>query len=258
MSLRADIRTAYDEITPPAPALEAQIRTLVTAESTAARNSRPGRRPWITGLRGGLALVAALLVVLIVATVLIGGRVWHDWTIFNTRPAPAGQTDKAALAALEARQVQLPVVAADAACPAGPSNTIDDGSGPSSRLGNGPVYGDAMNGVETAWGWYFGVTYWTNPELRGLVLIRGRDLRNGTPVVFLGEYGAGQVTGTDTLDGKTVVQHSELVFNASNHPATSGTSKWGIYRLRQGIARDWTMCTGFQIDGDGFSEVLVG
>ncbi len=121
MSLRADIISAYDEIAPPAPQLQAQIRMSVSAEARAASQSRRTRGPWMTSLRGTMALVAALLVVLIVATVLVGGRVMHDWDVFNNRPAPAGSGDAATqIAMLEARPLHLPQVPTDGTCPAGP------------------------------------------------------------------------------------------------------------------------------------------
>jgi hypothetical protein len=54
------------------------------------------------------------------------------------------------------------------------------------------------------------------------------------------------------------VQRAELLVDASHHPASSGTSKWGVWNVRQGImANGWSGCTTFQSDGDGFTRVFV-
>lgn len=261
MTLRADITSAYDEIAPPPPHLEAQIRTSVFAEARVESRSRR-RGPWLASLRGTMALVAAMLVVLIVATVLIGGRVWHDWTIFNNRPAPAGQIDPVQLAALEARPLHLPVVPAGGTCPVGPFTNLEIGNVPLIGFGSGPAYGtDSHSGPVTAWGSYYDVTLVTEPQVTGWLLVRGRDAVNHTiPVAYVGAYAAGAVIGTDTIDGVLVAQHAELLVDASHHPAaTSGKSGWGIWRVRQGIqGNDWSGCTAFQIDGNGFSAVFVG
>jgi hypothetical protein len=270
MTLRADIRAAYDEITPPVPALEAQIRTLVAVEGNGGVQSRHRRGQWVAGLRGTMALVAALLVVLIVATVLVGGRVWHDWNVFTNRPAPAGQIDPVQLAALEARPLHVPVVSPDAICPAGPNASASAAASFPEPIhgwalqgfisGEGPVYAtnSAGGGPESAWGSYRDVIWVTEPQVTGLVLIRGLDAENHqVPVVYVGQYAAGAVLGTDTVNGTRVLQRAELVLDAGHHPATSGKSKWGIYDVRAGIPNTMSNCHAFQIDGEGFSEVFV-
>jgi hypothetical protein len=261
MSLRADIRSAYDEIAPPLPQLEAQIRVLVSTDARAEMQSRGGGGPWISSLRGTMALVAAVLVVLIVATVLVGGRVWHDWNAFTNRPVPAAPVDSATqIALLEARPLHLPQVPANASCPTGPSTNINYGSGEFAAYGNGPAYGIGGAGPTTNWGFYFDVIFVTEPQVTGWVLVRARDAVNHTiPVVYVGPYAAGAVLGTDTINGQQVTQRSELLVDASHHPASSGTSKWGVWNVRQGItAKGWSGCTAFQLDGAGFSRVFVG
>ncbi len=272
MSLRADIRSAYEEITPPAPALQAQIRALVASEKKADLHSSRARRRWMTGVRGTFALVAALLVVLIVATVLVGGRVWHDWNLFTNRPAPAGQIDPAQLALLEARPLRLPATQVGDQCPVGPgpsASTVASfpepihgwlGSTTSFPVsGGGPGYaigGTAMG--DSPWGSYGDVVWAFEPQVTGLVLIRGRDTVNQTlPVVYIGPYAAGAVIGTDTVGGKRVVQHAELAIDAGHHPATSGNSGWGIYDVQAGVGNKLSTCRAFQVDGEGFSEVFV-
>jgi hypothetical protein len=261
MTLRADIISAYDEIAPPAPHLEAQIRASVSAEARVDSPRSRRRQPWIASLRGTMALVAALLVVIIVATVLIGGRVMHDWAIFNTRPAPAGQVDAATqIELLEARPLHLPQMTAGACVP-GPFTTVHYGSGVFyGAYGAGPAYGVGGAGHSTSWGFYFDVMFVTDPKVTGWVLVRGRDAVNHSiPVVYIGAYAAGAVIGTDTVNGQLVTQRSEFLVDASHHPASSGKSKWGIWNVTQGItANGWSNCTAFQLDGNGFSEVFVG
>ena len=83
----------------------------------------PGR-PWTAGLQGVGSLVAVLLVVVLIATVLVGGRVWHDWNNFTRQPAPAARIDPAQVALLEAKPLQFPVLQPGANCPTGPVSTI--------------------------------------------------------------------------------------------------------------------------------------
>ncbi|HEV3101889.1 MAG TPA: hypothetical protein VG426_06055 [Candidatus Dormibacteraeota bacterium] len=260
MSLRTDIRSAYDEIAPPVPQLDAHIRELVATEAKATMQSRVRRGPWAASLRGTMALVAALLVVLIVATILVGGRVWHDWNIFTNRPVPAAPVDAATqIAMLEARPLLLPQVPANATCPTGPSKNLNFGSGEFAAYGTGPAYGIGGSGPATNWGFYFDVMLVTEPQVTGWVLVRARDAVNHSiPVVYVGPYAAGAVIGTDTINGQVVTLRSELLVDASHHPASSVKSKWGVWNVRQGImANGWSNCTAFQIDGNGFSKVFI-
>jgi hypothetical protein len=181
-------------------------------------------------------------------------------------PSPSPTVAQVTLAELEAKPLHLPVVQPGAQCPAGPSTTIHPriSVGQSSSwdlvpvLGAGPVYGHGGHTTATAWGTYFDVTAFTDPNLTGLVLVRGHDLESDRPLVFVGPHAAGNVVGTDTIDGQPAGQHLELVFDAGHHDAaTSGTSKWGIWPIRDGLAKGESGCTGFQLDGAGFSEVFV-
>jgi hypothetical protein len=270
MSLRADIRSAYEEITPPAPALQAQIRALVATEHRAALPSRRSGSRWLKGLRGTFALVAAVLVVLIVATVLVGGRVWHDWNLFNNRPAPAGQIDPVQLAALEARPLHVPAVQLGAICPVGPMASAAALAGSPDTIhawalegfmsGPGPVYASnvGLHAGQSAWGNYWDAVWVIEPQVVGLVLIRGLDAENHqVSLAYVDQYAAGAVVGTDTINGKRTVQRAELVLDAGHHPATSGNSKWGIYDVRAAIPNTMTACHAFQVDGEGFSEVFL-
>ena len=271
MTLRADINSAYDEIAPPAPELQAAIRRLVASEYKSVLPSRGRRLRWVPTFRGSTALVAAVLVVIIVATLFVAGRVWHTWGLFNTGPAPAGQSNAVQLAELEARPLQIPLVQPDATCPEGPFASADAmGSFPEpmrgwalagfKSWGAGPAYAIVSphgGGGTSGWGQYADVVWIVKPQVTGLVLIRGRDAANhDLALVYVGHYAAGPVIGTDTLGGAPFVQRAEFVFDASHHPATSINSAWGVYEVRAGIPAAMSGCHVFQVDGDGFSEVF--
>jgi hypothetical protein len=51
---------------------------------------------------------------------------------------------------------------------------------------------------------YHDLTYVTEPQVAGLVLIRIQDLRSSQAGLFLGHYVAGAVVGTDTIGGKAI------------------------------------------------------
>lgn len=273
MSLRSDISSAYDEIAPPAPDLQGQLRMLIAAEANATSQSRHRRGPWMVGLRGTMALVAALLVVLIVATLFVGGRVWHDWGVFNNnRPVPGGQVHMT-LAQLESRPLLMPLVPPDATCPAVSQISAGDAASLPEPIHSltyagyvfstvGPAHASVIpgsNGDLTAWGQYANVVWVIEPQVTGLVLIRGRDAANhDLPLVYVGQYAAGAAIGTDSgvHGGPPAVQRAEVVLDASHHPATSAKGNWGVYNVRVGIPDTMSPCHVFQVDGDGFSEVF--
>jgi hypothetical protein len=172
-------------------------------------------------------------------------------------PSPSPTIDQVKLAQLEGKPLSLPVVPPGGTCPVTPMSTIDYGNGPTVVYGGGPVYGFGGLQATTGWGDYYDATYIADPQLTGIVLVRIHDIRSDRVGVFIGPYGAGSVVGTDTIGGKAVQQQAELVLDASHPPATFGTSRWGIWHLKQGLAAG-TGCWGIQIDGVGFSEVVVG
>ena len=259
MTLRDDIHFAIDEIAPPAPALPGRIAYL-TAEALQGAGSprNPGRSRWMAaGLGRSGSLVAALLIVLLMASLVVGVRAWRDRNLINEGPS-APSIDQAALAQLEARPLHLPLRQLGAECNAGPLTLIDTGQGPRRLLGAGPVYAEGHDATPTKWGTYFDAQIFTDPNLTGLVLVRGGDLEVNLPVVFVGPHAVGKVVGTDTIDGKLVQQHMEAVYDAGHHdPATAGTGKWGIWPIRQGIDKGESGCTAFQVDGPTFSEIFI-
>jgi len=52
------------------------------------------------------------------------------------------------------------------------------------------------------------------------------------------------------------MQRSEVVLDASHHPATSAKGNWGVYSVRVGLPNGMSPCHVFQVNGDGFSEVF--
>jgi hypothetical protein len=222
--------------------------------STAMRGRGPFRIR--VGRLGSLA--AALLVVLLIASVMVGVHVWRDRSLLNTGPA-APAFDPVEIARLTARPLILPLVPPGGACPVSYSNVIDLGGNSFSAIGEGPMYVTGQGPQKiTKWGGYYDPTYYAGPQLSGIVLIRIRDLRTGRAGVFVGPNAAGNVVGMDTIDGKAEQQHGYAILDAGRPPATSGTNKWEVWQIRQGWAAGWSGCWSFQLDGPGFSEVLTG
>ncbi len=257
--LKTEFVRALDTVTPPAPWLRATVHTELRKQS----RSEPGNAPQRSGtprfmrVRGVGAFTAVLAVVLLVVTLLAGGYIWQDWQRFQkAQPVPAGRSIEVEL---RARPIALPGVAPDADCPSTPMSMINYPNGPTSAYGEGPVY--ALGGLATPseWGTYFSVTYVAAQSYKGLALVRIRDLKTGRQAVFIGPYASGDVVGGDTIGGRLVQQHAELLLDAS-HPQTRlfGNNKWGVWNVQQGMPADWSHCFGIQIDGDGFTEIITG
>jgi hypothetical protein len=200
----------------------------------------------------GLKLTRRLIAIQVSALTLIS---CSGQTASPSTPSPT--LDQAKVAQLEAKPLNLPVVAPGGTCPNTSLSNIDYGAGPTAAYGNGPVYGIGGPATHTTWGDYFDVTYVADPQFNGVVLVRIRDLKNAGLGVFVGPYAAGGVVGTDTIAGKPVQQHAELVLDASHPALRSSTNKWGIWHIRQGLATG-SSCFGIQVDGAGFTEVVTG
>ncbi len=256
--LRTEFVRALDAVAPPAPWLKTTVRTRLREERGVGHPSsarRTGRSRLMVTRRAG-AFVAVLALVLLVVTLLAGGYIWQDWQRFQkTQPVPAGRSSEAEL---RARPVILPVVAPDAECPSTPRSSIDYGIGPITAYGSGPVYGLGGLATPSDWGTYFDVTYLADPNYTGLVLIRIRDLQSERHAVFVGPYAAGDVVGTDAVEGKSVEQHAEALLDASRPQERSSKKKWGVWHIRQGMSSGWSHCLGIQADGEGFTEVVTG
>jgi hypothetical protein len=221
--------------------------------------TRP-RNPWLVGIGRMGSLAAAFLIVLLLATLVAGVRVWRDRSVFNGSPS-VPTVSQVELAQLEARPLILPAVPAGSACPITPNSAVDLGPyNLFTHFGGGPVYGVASAGAgsttTTNWGAYYDFAYVAEPPVTSAVLIRIHDIQSDKTGVFVGPYGAGRVVGTDTIGGKAVQQHADLVLDAS-HPPASLPNRAGMWNVQQGWARGFSGCFGIQIDGAGFTEVIV-
>jgi hypothetical protein len=191
VTLRNDIHSAIDEIAPPAPALAGKIDYLAANARQQAGHARPvGRGGWMAGLGRSGSLVAALLVVLLMASLVVGVRAWRDRNILNEGPT-APSIDPAALAQLESRPLLLTPRPVGSDCQTGPVTSVDAGEGPLTVLGVEPAYAVGnWHGATTHWGTYADWLIATDPGLTGLVLVCGRDLEANLPVVFVGSHAA--------------------------------------------------------------------
>jgi hypothetical protein len=252
VSLRRELHSAFDQIAPPLGGMPERVVQTVLAENKA----RTRKERMLIRFRTPLSLVAVFLVIALAGAVFVGGRLMQDFSSFH-RNAPAAvptstptSPPTATLAELEARPLTLPTLRATDPCPLYP--------GPNSlgyQMGDGPVYANGANPRPTAWGNYFYIAYYTARDLKGLVLIRGRDLRSDTiRVVFVGNYVTGPVIGNDAREG---TQYGEAVLDASKPPARLSNGL-GFWTVNQGLPKAASSCFGFQIDGTGFTEIITG
>ena len=202
------------------------------------------------GLRAPMPLVAAVLLIAVVAAVFVGGRIILDWNSLHNG-TPAGQHGSATLAQLEGIPLNLPVLKPGDPCPTSVGTSKDH------EFGTGPVFVDGGQQITTSWGYFYDVTYYTQPRLTGLVIVRGRDLYSDRRTVFVSPYAAGPTVGTDTEAGAEPLR-TELVLDASRPPAHHQLTGDGMWPVRQGMAKGWTGCIGFEIDTLDFRETITG
>lgn len=219
-------------------------------KSTGAAHRRRARRTFMT--RNRLVLLAAALVLIIGASVFVSSRVY---SYLHVGSVPAGSNGTTTVAQLLARPIQFSHIAAGQTCPA---------AGPSTQglNGAGPVYiaGGTTPDTDTNWGHYGSSAFLTPPGLAGPVLIRVTDLSSGQPLVQVGPYAAGPVTGTDTVNGVAVERHGYIVLDTAHPPATTRNflnNPYVAWPNEYGWAHTTTgFCTGIQIDGPSFTELI--
>jgi hypothetical protein len=267
MSLRAEIHDALDEVTPPAARLEAQVTAFILdgARTKKFATRSHSRVHWTKRFRGVVTLLAAALVVLLMGGLILGGRLLRE---MYASPQTINQVE---LKKLEARQLKLPVVSPSAACPISQLTDVS-GHGPNVLMrGQGPVYSESLgyNAATTDWGSWSSTALMVDPtKASGPILIRARDLQTNQMVVFAllpfsaaGVAGDGIPTGSvirnEVILGSTEKVYPEEVLDTS-HPYP-GTKKgdWPLYKVFLGYPKSATGCIGLQIDGAGFTEVVV-
>jgi hypothetical protein len=223
--------------------------------------------------------VAALLVVVLVATILVGGRVWRELNAYGYQLSIRTQ-----VAALEARPLMsLPTTPTGDTCPAGPYNQIQHLPWAAYQLadnatvfGGGPAYEWEPNVnasvIRTAWGTWIDTNLLAGPTSTGLLLVRARDLRINQPIAFAENpyadssrndgFTTGDVVGEDTYIDRAVRARPMVVIDAS-HPSSVVANRdrrsYGYFEvsLLVGYPKGTSDCVGFQVDGPGFTEVFV-
>lgn len=246
MSLRTQIHSAFDEVAPPTHGLPERVVQTVLTENAGRRR----RERLMLRLRVPLSLVAVFVLVAVVVGVLVGGRLMQDWNSLHNS-APAGDSYQTQVAQLEAVPLRLPVFASQLDCKSGPFNSAGS-------LGSGPVYGDAglLSPTPSTWGWYYSVVAYADTAVAGPILVRARDLFTGQQVVFVGQYAAGPVVGSDTFEGHTYDQHAEVLLKTSTSDKQAVSHKF-VWKFISSVPTSSSSSTGWQIDGIGFSEVFV-
>jgi hypothetical protein len=203
-----------------------------------------------------LTVVSAALVVLLIAGLILSGRLWRD------RNSPQPTISQAELKTLESRRLLYPALAPGAQCPLTPIALHDPGL----SVGDGPVYLVSTDvPVLTDWGGWAAYKFVYTAKTPGLVLMRAKDLQSNQPVAFvqypLGPSGitaTGRVVGTDRLLNRTVSTHSEAVFQDPGHttPMNDQGNVPPLY-VMFGLPKGASGCIGLQIDGPDFTENLV-
>ena len=201
-------------------------------------------------IRAPLSLVATFVLIALVAAVFIGGGAVRDWKAKHGA-SPSGEVTQPTLAELEAIPLNLPRLTAGDPCPDNPGvNSLGH------DYGNGPVYfnGRLVPVIVSSWGYFYDLIYYSAPNLTGLVLVRGRDLRSERSILFLDQYGGGAVVDTVGLEAL----HGELVLNVGHPPLRDATTGYGIWYIRLGVPKGWTGCWGMQIENLDFRETITG
>lgn len=261
MSLRTDIQDAFDEVAPPAPGLESQVRALIAADGNHRRVSLHAQRrsAWAGGFRRTGALVAAALVFTLVVGLVIGVRLARD--LGNGQLSQASSISQSELQGLESRPNVLPQLQPGAACPYSPGTAeVHNLRLKGAVIGQGPVYAYAAWKVGTTGrGDWTAFAFYYVAERPGLVLVRAGDLATNQPFVFAqyseGQSAAiatGQVVGTDRLLGKTIQTYPEAVLLDPWHREGANEQLVVMFAIPRA-----TLCWGFQFDGPGFTQTIV-
>jgi hypothetical protein len=250
--LRTDVHAAFDAIAPTTGGMAERI-----TETARRDHAAHHRRKFMFQMRAPVSLVAILMVIVLVIGALVGGRLVQEWNALNPKPSASDRDFQTQLAGLEARPLRLPVLKSAADCRLGPFDA--DGG-----FGSGPLSAYPGTAVATNWGFYYHNVFYTDTAISGPILVRVRDLYTGGTIVFIGPGASGPTVGTDVVDGQTVRQHTELVLDPA-HVSTTIAEPWNppahnhryVWTFIGGAPDTWSGSTGWQIDGNGFSEIFL-
>ena len=255
MSLRREMHSAFDEIAPTTAGLPERVVQTVVRQ----RHGHQRRERWVLRIRAPLSLVAAVVLIALVAAVLVSGRLVQDWNAWHNG-VPAGERPQTDIAQLEARPLMLPTLQPNDSCPDGPEANGLWGSGPvlAAPGWTQPKTANELAGnFSTQWGEYWYQTYIVGDQVSGPILARGKDLRTNQRMIFVGNYAAGSVVGSDSINGRLVQQHQELILDMSRPPAKPTTAHKLEWPVITGLAKGSSDCVAWQLDGPDFTEVWV-
>jgi hypothetical protein len=263
--LRRALADEAERLRPPS-ALDARVLSGVFVHPRRARRA-PAGAPYRVSLVA-LRIVAGGVILAILLSTIVVGRLLRDGLFGGADRHPSAA--QVQLAELQARPLVIPQLPAGSDCtqdtlarirPYVPGSTADRFNSPLYVTGAGPVYwlGNSGSGLVTnsANATYYDLTLFTDPTVKGLVLVRGQQLDRKLDMFFVGPYSGGPAVGTDTISGSRVVQYSELVVPA-DHPATGNqvAHGWGIWKFRMGFGIGAGSCAAFQFDTPAGSEVV--
>ena len=197
------------------------------------------------------ALAAAALIVAVIGAGVL--------TLNSLRSAaPAAHVGSTSLQQFESRPLNLPVLKSGDPCPVTAASQEIWG-GDSGIYGTPPVgVGWAGFGWPDTWGKYWDMFAITAPSVNGALLIRGRDLRTGQDLIFVGKWAAGTVVATDPQwDPPNMPLRPELFLDPRQptHELTqAGLAKWSFVA---GVGQGGSGCIGLQVDGSGPTRTIV-
>jgi hypothetical protein len=236
---------------PPKPNLERIA--LASLERTRARRT----------LGRVLALTAFVVFMALAASIALAGRLLQD----NSGPVHLSPQQIALqLAELRQRPLSLPALGPNGSCPETPQLIKNIyfklGPWPNQTIttvvfaNRGPIYGIyGFRAPETTgkYGYYYRVTYLSDPVYNGLALVRGRRLDGTQQLMFSGPLAAGSPMTADAVGdlGASTQFFDELVLP----PGPPNRSVWRQWRVLQGVPG--AGCYGFQVDGPSFHDSFV-
>jgi hypothetical protein len=237
VSLRTDIRTAFDSVTPATAGMAERVVETARREARV----RERRRKFMLRMRVPLPLVAALLVILIIAAVFAGGRLFGAWSAQHTI-APSGTVTGPTLAQLEARPWQHKVLTAGQQCAGNEINGAEAGT-------NLPIFANPIAGpFPYPWGEYSSGEAGFDQGFSGLMIVRSRDGLTGRNSFWIYDNAGGPVVRTVDIDGQQVDGHAEAVFDLSD-PKVKAINGFKTFRMKEAHLAGFSPCFEWQFDG---------